>query len=278
MAVPADVQASPSHNPRTFVRALGVPDLPPRTIPFDAGYDVATVVSHLEQSGHLMSRLKLSPAAWLIANESSTRAKIAAAQQLKVPVVTGAGPFEIAQDRGRLPEYLELCATLGIDRIEAGEGFTRPRHTPEEIVRLAARFGLTVQVALGGKYGAPLDQDVAAERLIDRGRRWLEAGARQIVVEGRASAQGVALYDEAARPNLKFAEAFVETWGMEATVFEAPTERGQFELLSHFGQRVYLSQVRLEQLLGVEIYRRGLHSDSYRRELAPRAVQREGVP
>src|SRR5690348_18406258 len=99
-----------------FVRALGVPDLAPHTSPFDPGYDVQTVVSHLEQSHHLISRLKLSMACWLIADESATKAKIDAARRLQVPLVTGGGPFEIAEDRGRLESFFELVSGLGIDR------------------------------------------------------------------------------------------------------------------------------------------------------------------
>jgi phosphosulfolactate synthase len=33
--------------------------------------------------------------------------------------------------------------------------------------------------------------------------------------------------------------------------------------LEHFGQRVHLCNVRLEELLRVEIFRRGLHSDAF---------------
>ncbi len=269
--------ASPKQPPRgllrplAFVRSLGVPDPGPHTSPFDPGYDVKTVVSHLEQSGHLISRLKLSMATWLIANEAATHEKIAAARRLEVGLVTGGGPFEIAQARGRLEEYCELCAELGIDRIEAGEGFTTPKATPEEIVRLANRLGLTVQVELGEKHGGAFD-DQAVRRLIQRGKRWLEAGAVQIVVEGRESAQGVGLFDDHAQLNFGAAEAFLEAWGMQATVFEAPTKRSQFDLLTHCGNQVNLSNVRLEEILRVEIYRRGLHADSYARELAPRPV------
>lgn len=248
-----------------------MPSLARHISPFDPGYDVKTVVSHLEQSGHLMSRLKLSMATWLIANEAATREKIAAAKRQGVGLVTGGGPFEIAQDRGLLTEYLELCAQLGIDRIEAGEGFTVPRATPEEVMRLANHFALTVQVELGEKHGGAFD-DQAVRRLIERGKRWLEAGAVQIVVEGRESAQGVGLFDDQARLNFSAAEAFVDAWGMQATIFEAPTKRSQFDLLSHFGNEVNLSNVRLEEVLRVEIYRRGLHADSYARELAPRPV------
>jgi len=46
-------------------------------------------------------------------------------------------------------------------------------------------------------------------------------------------------------------------------MFEAPNKPSQFALLKHFGQRVRLCNVRLEELLRVEIYRRGLHSDAF---------------
>src|SRR5438105_540388 len=118
---------------RSLVRALGVPDLPPRTSAFDPGYDPGTVRSHLEQSGRLLSRLKLSMATWLIADEAATRSKIEAAHRLQVPLVTGGGPYEIAQARGCLDAFVELCASLRIERIEVGEGFTEPR-SPEGIM------------------------------------------------------------------------------------------------------------------------------------------------
>ena len=245
-----------------FVRSLGVPDLAPHISPFDPGYDVQTVVSHLEQSHHLISRLKISMACWLIADEAATRAKVAAARRLGVGLVTGGGPFEISQDRGLLEPFLELVASHGIDRVEAGEGFTRLRLTPAEIVRLAEARGLTVQMELGDKHGGAFTPAVVAE-LVDAGLRWLDAGAHQIVVEARESAQQVGLFDDAGRLDFGAAEAFAAAFGMERTIFEAPNKRSQFDFLSHFGPEVNLSNVRLEEVLRVEIYRRGLHSDAY---------------
>jgi len=46
-------------------------------------------------------------------------------------------------------------------------------------------------------------------------------------------------------------------------MFEAPNKPSQFALLDHFGREVRLCNVRLEELLRVEIYRRGLHSDAF---------------
>jgi phosphosulfolactate synthase len=254
-----------------FVRSLGVPDLGRHTSPFDPGYDVVTVVSHLEQSGHLMSRLKISMACWLIASETATLDKVAAAGRLGVPLVTGGGPFEIAQDRGKLDEFLELVASLGIDRIEAGEGFTALRHRPVDVVRKAERVGLKVQVELGEKHSGAFTA-TAVRDVIDSGLRWLDAGAVQVVIEARENAARVGLFDEGGRLDFGAADALVDALGMDRIIFEAPTKRSQFDFLQHFGSAVNLGNVRLEELLRVEIYRRGLHSDAYGRELAGRPV------
>ena len=55
-----------------YLQLLAVADLPALTSPFDPGYDPTTLSSHLDQSSHLISILKVSMACWLIANEEST--------------------------------------------------------------------------------------------------------------------------------------------------------------------------------------------------------------
>ena len=245
-----------------YLRSIGVPEIPPRTCPFDPGYDPATYRGHLEQSAHLMSMLKISMACWIIANEQVSREKIRLAAHYGVPTVTGGGPFEIACVQGQLPLYLDLCADMGVTRIEAGEGFTDLRATPEEVCTMAQARGLEVQFELGKKHGGAFDDDVAAG-LIAQGRRWLDAGAEQLVIEARESAQGVGLFDGQGKLNRALADRFVEAFGFELAVFEAPNKPSQFALLDHFGRSVQLCNVRLEELLRVEIYRRGLHSDAF---------------
>jgi len=97
-------------------------------------------------------------------------------------------------------------------------------------------------------------------------------------VEGRESAQDVGLFDEKGRLQPKFAEKFIEAFGMERTVFEAPNKSSQFALLNYFGPEVQLSNVRIEELLRVEIYRRGLHSDAFGHEnLKPKGPNHKGT-
>ncbi len=259
-----------------YLKRIGVPELPPLTSPFDPGYDPVTLESHLAQSAHLISILKMSMACWLVAAEPATRRKFAVARRHGVPTVTGGGPFEVAVAQGELAAYLELCADLGATRIECGEGFTDMPLAPRTVVGMARGLGLEVQFELGKKHGGAFSGGVV-DRLLAQGQRWLDAGAVQLVVEARESARGIGLFDDAGRLDEALADRFVKTFGFARVIFEAPNKPSQFALLDHFGREVHLCNVRLEELLRVEIYRRGLHSDAFAKpRLRPRepAVER----
>ena len=248
-----------------YLRLIGVRELPPRTSPFDPGYDPLTFASHLEQSGHLVSIVKISMACWIIADEASTRQKIAAATRLGIPTVTGGGPFEVAVAQGQLPAYLDLCGELGFTRIECGEGFTEMTLPPNEVVDEASKRGLDVQFELGKKHAGAFGSETV-DGLIEQGKKWLAAGAKQVVVEARESADEVGLFAGGGQLNSALADRLATAFGLDTVVFEAPNKPSQFAFLSHFGPDVHLCNVRLEELLRVEIYRRGLHSDAFDQE------------
>ena len=253
----------PLNDVERYLHAIGIAEAPARTSPFDPGYDPATLESHLAQSAHLMESLKLSMATWMIADRSSTESKVAAAASHGVPTVAGGGPFEVAADRGALDEYLDLCAAVGFSMIECAEGFTTLRVGPERVLDEASTRGLKVQYELGGKHSGPftpksLDDEIA------KGRAWLAAGATQLVVEARENARGSGVFDHDGELNLDATDRLVTEFGLDQLVFEAPTKSSQFALIDHLGPDIRLGNVRLEEVLRVEIYRRGLHADSYR--------------
>ncbi|MGA2682197.1 MAG: phosphosulfolactate synthase [Candidatus Bathyarchaeia archaeon] len=248
-----------------YLKSIGVPEIRPATSPFDPGYDALTLAGHLEQSHHLMSILKVSMACWMIANENVTRQKIELAKKYQVPTTTGGGPFEVAYVQGKLSQYLDLVADFGFTRIECAEGFTDISLDAQDIVKMANDRGLEVQFELGKKHEGAFTQDVV-ESLINQGKRWLQAGAVQLVVEARESAKGVGLFNDAGDLNVGFADRFANAFGHGFVTFEAPNKPSQFALLDHFGREVHLCNVRLEELLRVEIYRRGLHSDAFSKE------------
>ncbi|MGO8792272.1 MAG: phosphosulfolactate synthase [Terriglobia bacterium] len=245
-----------------YLSRIGVRDLPPLTSPFDPGYDPLTLEAHLEQSSHLYSILKVSMACWMIAREDCTRRKIAVARSHGVGVVMGGGPFEIAVAQNELPAYLDLCASVGATRIECGEGFTRLSLKPRQVVRMAAERGLEAQFELGKKHDGTFGNEVMSA-LIAQGMEWLEAGAVQLVIEARESGKDIGVFDGGGALNAGYADEFVEAFGLATVMFEAPNKLSQFALLDHLGPYVHLSNVRLEEVLRVEIYRRGLHSDAF---------------
>ena len=253
-----------------YLKSIGVPEIRAATSPFDPGYDALTLAGHLEQSHHLMSILKFSMACWMIADENVTRQKIALSKKYRVPTTTGGGPFEVAYVQGKLDQYLDLVADFGFNRFECGEGFTDISLNAQEIIKMANDRGLEVQFELGKKHTGAFTQDMV-EALLSQGKRWLDAGAVQLVVEARESAKGVGLFDDEGNLNVGFADCFVDAFGHGVVMFEAPNKPSQFALLDHFGREVHLCNVRLEELLRVEIYRRGLHSDAFNKEnLRPR--------
>jgi len=271
------VRAGKLHT-KDYLAAIGVPELAPSISPFDPGYDPATLQSHLEQSAHLMSILKISMACWMVAKEAATRRKVAAAKKHHVPTVTGGGPFEVAVAQGQLSPYLDLCADIGVTRIECGEGFTEMKMKAEDVVKMASERGLDVQFELGKKHAGAFTDD-GVKQLIEQGRRWLDAGALQLVVEARESAKEVGLFDDQGNLNRGYADRFAQAFGLHTVMFEAPNKPSQFALLNHFGREVHLCNVRLEELLRVEIYRRGLHSDAFAKEnLRPVAPNLAGRP
>jgi phosphosulfolactate synthase len=245
-----------------YLAALGVRELAPATSPFDPGVAPVVLESHLKQSAHLMLSLKISMACWMLADETATRKKVAAAHAAGVRVSTGGGPYEIAVAQRRLPAYLDLCADVGFDTIECGSGFTDPGIDPRQIVEAARARGLEVEYELGKKHaGAFNDDELPA--LLAEGRTWLDAGARRLVIEARESAAGVGLFDREGAMDTRLADQIVATFGIETVVFEAPSKCSQFAMLDHFGPEVQLGNVPLSELLRVEIYRRGLHSDAF---------------
>src|SRR5262249_32855248 len=153
-------------------------------------------------------------ACWQIADERATRRKLAAARAYQVPTVTGGGPFEVAVQQGQLDAYLDLCAELGVTRIECGEGFTDLPLPPGEVVQRAHARGLQVQYEMGKKHEGPFTEE-SLEEAITRGQRWLDAGAMQVVVEARESAQDVGMFDSAGKLNRAYADRFAEAFGFE---------------------------------------------------------------
>lgn len=258
-----------------YLRQLGVAELPVVSCPFDPGIAPAVLESHLAQSGHLILSLKISMACWMIADPAAVRRKLAAAAEAGVATSAGGGPYEVAVAQGMLPDYLDLCAEVGFSAVECGSGFTDVGMPPAEVAEMIRQRQLAFDYELGDKHGGEFDS-AALRELIDEGHRWLEAGARRLVIEARESASDIGLFDARGKLDTAHAARLVEEFGIQRLVFEAPTKSSQFALIEHLGPQVQMGNIPMDELLRVEIYRRGLHSDAFANELL--RPRRPGVP
>ncbi len=253
-----------------YLHRMGVPDLPPRTSPVDPGYDPSTVEGHLDQSANLIEILKISMSCWIIADENVTRRKVAAAATHSVPTVIGADSFQIAAAHGQFEAYLELCTEFGVARVEYSENFADLPESPSQLVQMARARGLEVQFELGSRSGLISPEDAVAQ-----GSRWLDAGAVQLAAK---RPRGTGYFDHQGRFDPSFPERLVRAFGVEAVTFSATDAATQFAILRHFGREVHLCDVKLEDLLNVETYRRGLHSAAFTEEQSCAGLSKQVCP
>ncbi|MGI9146210.1 MAG: phosphosulfolactate synthase, partial [Chloroflexota bacterium] len=172
------------------------------------------------------------------------------------------GGVGVGGAEGELAAYLGLCADMGVTRVECGAGFTEMPLDPQTVLRMIHERGMQAQFELGQKHSGTFTGGVVDD-LLNQGRTWLDAGAVQLVIEARESACGVGVFDTAGQFQPLLADKFASAFGLGLAVFEAPNKPSQFALLNHFGPQVQLCNVRLEEILRVEIYRRGIHSDAF---------------
>ncbi|MDE3056854.1 MAG: phosphosulfolactate synthase [Bacteroidota bacterium] len=256
-----------------YLRELGIPKIPPLASPVDTGYDTMTFESHLDQSSHLISIVKIGLGGWLVADENATRQKVAAARRYNIPTVTGGSSLEIAFSLRKLPSYLDLCADIGVTRVEVMSPITGAQQKPKTILSAARERDLEVQVELW-KQASGISGKKAADSMIDQGQEWLNAGAIQLIVKARESLWHSGLFNRRGMLNYPYAERFAKIFGLHTVMFEAPDLHSQFTLLDYFGRDVHLCNIRLEDLLQAESYRRGLHFEAFQKlHLRPQAAR-----
>jgi phosphosulfolactate synthase len=146
--------------------------------------------------------------------------------------------------------------------VECGAGFTDLELAPTEVAAMTQARGLAFEYELGRKHSGQFGAHTVSA-LEREGHLWLEAGARRVIVEARESAESVGLFDSAGRLDQRLAERLADAFGLDKLVYEAPTKASQFAFIDQFGPTVQLANVPLAELLRVEIYRRGLHSDAF---------------
>jgi phosphosulfolactate synthase (CoM biosynthesis protein A) len=169
--------------------------------------------------------------------------------------------FVLAQGEGAVHRYLRECKDLGFDILEVSSGFISV--PPDDLLRLVEdvkKAGLKAKPEVGiqfGAGGASAAEDLAAEGTSDpdwailRARRFLEAGAYQVMIESEGITENVRAWrtDVVAR--------VVNALGLDRVMFEAADPEVFAWYVKTYGPEVNLF-VDHSQIVQLECLRSGI--------------------
>lgn len=241
---------------------LDLPDRPPKprgegvTHVIDTGLSAAEAQSFMDAAGEYVDFVRLGWGTAYVTND--LEAKLDAYRAAGVPVLLGGTMTELAWLRGRIDELLAWLRDLGIEHVEVSSGTVAmpPDEKRALIERLAGEF--TVFAEVGEKDPRAL---LAPYRWVALIHEALEAGATQVVCEGRATGDaGVYRPDGEARTGL--IDEIVHEIDQAKLIFEAPKKHQQVWFIEQLGPAVNLGNVLPEDVISLETLRLGLRADT----------------
>jgi phosphosulfolactate synthase len=186
------------------------------------------------------------------------RRKLDVYRSFGVPPMLGGTLTELAWMQGRVDGLRSWLDDLGIEHVEVSSGVVPM--PPEEKVALIERLARdrTVYAEVGEKDPHAL---MAPYRWVALIREALEAGATQVVCEGRADGSaGVYRPDGEVRTGL--VDEIAHEVDVDRLIFEAPQKAQQIFFIEKFGSDVNVGNIDPTDVVSLETLRVGLRADT----------------
>jgi phosphosulfolactate synthase len=175
-----------------------------------------------------------------------------------VPVMLGGTLTELAWLHGRVEELAAWLEELEIDHVEVSSGTVAiPADDKAALIERLAR-DFTVFAEVGEKDPEAL---LAPYRWVELIRQALDAGAEQVVCEGRASGDA-GMYRPSGEARTGLIDEIVHEIDPARLIFEAPQKHQQIWFIRRFGPDVNLGNVLPQDVISLETLRLGLRADT----------------
>jgi phosphosulfolactate synthase len=186
------------------------------------------------------------------------REKIERYRSHGVPVMLGGTLTELAWLHGRVEDLRAWLKELGIEHVEVSSGAVKIPAAEKTglIATLAEDF--TVFAEVGEKDPEAL---LPPYRWVELIKQALEAGALQVICEGRASGDA-GMYRPSGEPRTGLIDEIVHEVDAAKLIFEAPRKHQQVWFIQHFGPEVNLGNIPPEEVISLETLRVGLRADT----------------
>jgi phosphosulfolactate synthase len=222
----------------------------------DTGLSVVEVEGLLKSAGDHIDLVRLGWGSAYVTQDISE--KIECYRSHGVPVMLGGTMTELAWLHGKVDALCRWLDWLGIEHVEVSSGTLDipPEEKLDLISRLSGQF--TVFCEVGEKDPQAL---VAPYLWVGMITDALEAGARQVVCEGRASGDA-GMYRPDGETRYGLIDEIIHEIDSTRLIFEAPKKHQQVWFIEHLGPDVNLGNVLPDAVISLETLRVGLRADT----------------
>jgi phosphosulfolactate synthase len=241
---------------------LDLPARPPKprvrgiTHVIDPGLSAGEAEAMMESVGDFVDLVRFGWGTAYITRE--LRRKLDLYKSFSLPTMLGGTLTELAWLQGKVDGLRSWLDDLGIEHVEVSSGVVpMPPEEKAELIATLAR-DRTVYAEVGEKDPRAL---MAPYRWVALIREALEAGATQVVCEGRADGSaGVFRPDGEVRTGL--IDEIVHEIDIDRLIFEAPQRHQQIWFIERYGPDVNLGNIDPSDVVSLETLRLGLRADT----------------
>ena len=224
----------------------------------DTGISGAEAEGLMTSAGEYVDLVRLGWGSAYVTRD--VRRKIDVYRDHGTPVMLGGTLTELAWQCDRIDGLRGWLEELAIEHVEVSSGtVTIPAEEKLSLIEALAR-DFVVFAEVGEKDPHAL---LAPYRWVEMIREALEAGAVQVVCEGRATGDaGIYRPDGEARTGL--VDEIAHELDVSRLIFEAPRKHQQVWFIERFGRAVNLGNVLPGDVISLETLRVGLRADTLR--------------
>ena len=222
----------------------------------DGGLSTAEAEGLMASAGDYVDLVRLGWGSAYVTHD--LQAKIACYRSAGVPVMLGGTLTELAWLQGRVEQLREWLHELGLEHVEVSSGTVRiPEEEKLDLIRSFAEE-FTVFGEVGEK---DPDALLAPYRWVEMIKGALEAGARRVICEGRATGDaGLYRPDGEARTGL--IDEILHEVDANQLIFEAPQKHQQVWFIRQLGPQANLGNILPGDVISLETLRLGLRADT----------------
>lgn len=256
------LRAVPSRAP--MPEFLDLPPRPPKprdrgiTHVIDTGLSTVEADGVMRSAGEYADMVRLGWGSAYVTRD--LREKLECYRSHGVPVMLGGTLTELAWLTGRVDGLRDWLKELGIEHVEVSSGTIHiPAGEKAALIR-SLSDDFVVYAEVGEK---DPDALLAPYRWVELITEALEAGATQVICEGRASGDA-GMYRPSGEARTGLIDEIAHSVDASRLVFEAPQKHQQVWFIERFGSDVNLGNVLPADLISLETLRVGLRADTLR--------------